>query len=386
MKDNNNKLFLKNNTNNKNLINENKDKIISLEYGNYYFSLRKKNKIYLFFSSLRFKLLIFSFILILLIIIKIITFFPRNKSIINSINNKNISNYSFNHNRKNQRKTFAILRKNCQTCGLFSFYIYYLGCLNKSLNLGYIPIIDLKSFPNTYNNYNESGNINPWDYLFEQPFGYTLQDVLNNKSLDYKIIYCVGETERPDERSIYYHQELINFWRNLSKKYLPIKNEIIQESKIIMKKLFGNSTNILGVKIRGTDYYIKKPRYHPIPPKIGDVILDVKNMTKKYKYDWIFFASEDEKIKKSFLKAFKKKVKHYFYNTTINYNYTKKEFFIMEKSVSGNLDYAKNYLINIYILCHCTDIIMTRGSGGAGIILLTNGFRHSLIYNLGEYK
>ena len=41
--------------------------------------------------------------------------------------------------------------------------------------------------------------------------------------------------------------------------------------------------------------------------------------------------------------------------------------------------------MNIYILSKCTDIIMTRGSGGAGIIILTEGFRNSLIYNLPSY-
>ncbi len=41
--------------------------------------------------------------------------------------------------------------------------------------------------------------------------------------------------------------------------------------------------------------------------------------------------------------------------------------------------------MNIYILGKCTDIVMSRGSGGVGVILNSNGFRNSIFYNLGEY-
>ena len=105
-------------------------------------------------------------------------------------------------------------------------------------------------------------------------------------------------------------------------------------------------------------------------------------MYLKYKYDWIFFASEDETIKERFIKEFKNKIRHLNPKQKINYiNY----FFVKNKDDSGNVEYAKNYVMNIYILSKCIDIVMTRGSGGAGIILLTEGFRNSLIYNLGEY-
>lgn len=74
---------------------------------------------------------------------------------------------------------FAIIRRlNCPPCGLFSDYIVYLGCLVKYLKEGFIPIIDLQSFKNIFNGYNESTlNENPWEYFFNQPFGFTLNNV-----------------------------------------------------------------------------------------------------------------------------------------------------------------------------------------------------------------
>ena len=89
-------------------------------------------------------------------------------------------------------------------------------------------------------------------------------------------------------------------------------------------------------------------------------------------------------MKARIISEFKDKVKYLNANKTINYDYKGNQFFTLNKDVVGDLEYAKNYLMNIYILSKCTDIIMTRGSGGAGIIILTEGFRNSLIYNLGD--
>ena len=42
--------------------------------------------------------------------------------------------------------------------------------------MGYIPIIDLKSFPNAYNKGNTS-IMNPWEFFFIQPYNYSLEEV-----------------------------------------------------------------------------------------------------------------------------------------------------------------------------------------------------------------
>ena len=289
------------------------------------------------------------------------------------------------HKFNYENDKFAILTNKCNNCGLFSFYIYYLGCVNKYILEGYVPVIDMKSCPNPYNNFTVTSKTNPWEYLFEQPYGYTLDEALQNAK-NKKYFNCHDESiKRPSETTIFYDKVLINFWHDISKKYIPIKNEIINESNNIMKLLFNNSRYILGVKMRGTDYVTVKPKNHPVIPPIEMVISDIKNMTSKNCYDWIFFASEDERIKARIISEFKDKVKYLNPNKKINYDYQGKEFITLNKDVVGDLEYAKNYLMNIYILSKCTDIIMTRGSGAAGIIILTEGFRNSLIYNLGKY-
>ena len=118
---------------------------------------------------------------------------------------------------------------------------------------------------------------------------------------------------------------LRNFWHLFAEKFLPIKKEIIDLTKKIKKQLFRSSKNILGVLTRGTDYTARKPREHPIPPNITDLIKDVKEMDVKYKYDYIFFSTEDDNIRDQFTSAFADKVKLLKQKIRINYDYIKKD-------------------------------------------------------------
>ena len=276
-----------------------------------------------------------------------------------------------------KNKKFVIFhRHDCPSCGLFSFFIIHLGCINKFLLEGYIPIVDLQSFINIYNRGNKS-MYNPWELFFCQPFNYSLEEV-KKYAKNIKYLSCNGGGFRPDEINIYYYKYRINFWKNISNTYSPVKDEIMQEVKIIIKKLFGKSKNILGVKIRGTDYVKKRPRGHSVQPNVDQVISDVKNFDLKYNYDFIFFASEDELIKKKFIPEFKDKLK------ILNPDDDRYMIKFRDKQYE-HLNYVKNYLFNTIILSKCLDLISSRCTGATGIILLSKGFRHLIIYNLGVY-
>ena len=200
---------------------------------------------------------------------------------------------------------FAILYRRCPYCGLFSFFITSLGCINKYFKKGYIPIINFKCFPNVLN-----GNklyYNLWETFFEQPFNFTLEKVLQNaENVEY--IRCDGNPAQPND-NIFKDKIKTQFWHNIANKFMPIKRNIINLSKKIMQKLFRNSTNILGVLIRGIDYISIRPEAHPIQPTVETVIYDVKQMEISNTYDWIFFTTEDEYIRNKFIKALSKKIK-----------------------------------------------------------------------------
>jgi len=318
----------------------------------------------------------FLFNLILFNVIFIIIFEKTGK-------NEDINLIRFINTKDYNNIKFAIITRKCRLCGLFSFYIVYLGCIHKYLLEGYIPIIDIKSFPNVINGFNITKN-NHWELFFEQPFGYTLEEILKKGKNIIHITDC-NCGPRPDEKSMLINWPKKNFWHNFANKYSPIKKEIILISNNIIQKLFKQSKNILGVLARGTDYISLKPKGHSIPPNVSVLINDIKEMDNKYKYDYIFFSTEDDIIRRNITKYFKNKLKELKPKTNIKYNYLKKEPLNLNENINGNIEFNKIYLINIIILSKCLDIITARCSGTSGLFILSNGFRNIKIYDLGYY-
>ena len=94
------------------------------------------------------------------------------------IGNKKYDRNLVNKTYDFQKEHFIILRRsNGFFCGLFSYYSVHLGCIILYLSKGLIPIIDVSSFSNIFNNFIPSNDSNPWEILFNQPFNYTLAEV-----------------------------------------------------------------------------------------------------------------------------------------------------------------------------------------------------------------
>ena len=298
------------------------------------------------------------------------------------LNGKNIKLQNLNYDNYK----FAIIKcKKCSHCGFFCLFKFYLYSLTLYLNKGYIPIIDLASFPNIYNGFNKFTKINPWEFFFNQPFGYTLELVLKNAK-NIKYFECYFPKDNINHTTFYNNTYFIEFYHEMAIKYIPLKNEIIKEVNMIRKNLFNNANNVLGILQRGTDYIAIKPRFHPIPPKNKDIIYDIKLMDKKNKYDYYFLSTEDDIIRKEFINEFKSKLKFIKPEKKIQYNYKSKGILAFNKNVKGDINFVKIYLINIIILSKCLDIICARTNGTIGLFILSNGFRNTKIYFLGEYK
>ena len=278
-----------------------------------------------------------------------------------------------------KNKKFLIIFVNHTTCGLFAYYKHYLGCSLKALKNGYIPIIDLKSFPNVFNNfYNKRIKINPYEY-------YTLEEVLKNNN-NYTTYDCNSHGYHYPKYDIVYNKFALYFWHVFSKKYMPIKIEIINEAIKIKKKLFNLSNNILGILVRGTDYLFLKPKEHPIQPELDLIYKDIKKYNKKYNYDFFFLTTEDNSIRTKFINEFGNKIKFYKKYQNFNFNISEKKKLCYFKGITGNFLFMKTYLINIIILIKCIDIITSMTSGTIGAFILSEGFRNKIVYNLGLYK
>ena len=85
------------------------------------------------------------------------------------------------------------------------------------------------------------------------------------------------------------------------------------------------------------------------------------------------------------MKPFGNRLKYLIPEKQVFYNYKVKNFLTFNYIVFGNMNHMKTYLISIIILSNCQDIISARTSGAAGAFILSNGFRNSKVYYLGEY-
>ena len=291
----------------------------------------------------------------------------------------------FKHSKKDfENTTFGILiREHCDSCGLFSYYIKFLGCIVDIILNGEIPIIDMQTYGNLYNGFKDNSSINPWELFFNQVQGYNLNEVKKyGKKLNYYI--CPSDIRAPN-REFFNNDFLIKFWHDMHKLYMTIKSNIVKEADTIMKKYFKKDKNILGALIRGTDFVSAKPKSHPIPPKPELLIKDLNKMDKLYNYSYFFLSTEDAIIRKKFIKIFGTKLKYLKYKKDIHYDYKNKKFLYNNDKVVGNIKFVKIYILNIIILSKCLDIITCRTNGSVGIFIFTEGFRNSKIYYLGNY-
>ena len=279
-----------------------------------------------------------------------------------------------------ENKKFAILRRtSCEACGLFSYYIVHLGCIINYLKHGYIPILDVGSFSNILSG-NNNPEDNPWEEFFNQPCGYTLDDVVKMK--DVEIFECECVLDMPDEKTVYSKPIMLNYHHIIQEKYMSVNKNILKETKKIWYKLFRHSKNVLGIFVRGTDYSSLQPGGHSRQPSIDIIINDTITMDKQNKYDYIFLGTEDDEIRNAFIKKFGKKLKYLVPKDKLVYN---SGYLTYSKNVFGNMDFSKTYLLSIVILSKCIDIISSRTSGAAGVFIISNGFRNKLVYYLGEY-
>ena len=279
-----------------------------------------------------------------------------------------------------ENKKFAILlRTSCEACGLFSYYIVHLGCIINYLKHGYIPILDVGSFSNILSG-NNNPEDNPWEEFFDQPCGYTLDDVVKMK--DVEIFECECVLDMPDEKTVYSKPIMLNYHHIIQEKYMSVNRNILKEAKKIWYKLFRHSKNVLGIFVRGTDYSSLQPGGHSRQPSIDIIINDTITMDKQNKYDYIFLGTEDDEIRNAFIKKFGKKLKYLVPKDKLVYN---SGYLTYSKNVFGNMDFSKTYLLSIVILSKCIDIISSRTSGAAGVFIISNGFRNKLVYYLGEY-
>jgi len=279
---------------------------------------------------------------------------------------------------------FFIIRLNNPSLGLMAIYNCILGYLRIAENMGFIPIVDLKNFPNGYLEKDEVGQINAWEYYFEQPTIYTLEEVYRSKN----VIFSSGVSPReasPQVLAIFLNnKKKSKYYFHLINKYLRIKKHILQHVDTQYLNIIGKK-RVIGTVSRGSD--IINLNGHAIQPKIEELIARSKKMLLKWNCDFIFLASEEAYVVEIFKKTFGGRL---LINESMRINEFKNYIPWVEISFDReNNKYLKGleYLTTVIILSRCNCIIGSLVGATVGALAINEGtYENKFFYDLGVYK
>ena len=274
-------------------------------------------------------------------------------------------------------KTFLVIRRGGKFEGLFSYFYTNLGWCGYASACGLIPVIDMQTLRNLYHKEGEPGNVNTWEFFFEQPCGFSLHDIKRAKNvviadfIGVLPMLCEDEDVETDAR--------LTYWRDIAHRFLRPKLDSIQKYR--NKELESHlDSGVIGVLARGTDYTSLRPKGHPRQPTVLEMMDAVESTFYEKKQARIFLVTEDAGIKEQFTQRFGNKL-ICANQETIAYT---GGFLGSGNDVSGNRERGLRYLRAIYDLSRCNILIAGRTSGTIGAVMLSGG-GCTRVFNCGVY-
>jgi len=273
--------------------------------------------------------------------------------------------------------------------GLFSYLISVLGFVRWTHKHNLRPVIDLQSFKNTYLAEEAVGELNAWDYFFEQPGQITCDEAIQLPGVQYFDTTkedCQGKIKSPWWDWEVYNQRsaTCKMWRAYAHRYIRFSKQAQQRIDKTWNELVSPNDRVLGIQCRGTDYTRHKPKAHPVQPEPEMVIEKAKQLVKERNYNKIFLATEDGIIFKQFQKEFGDMIiasdkSHVDYdgNAWINS--------VLPSGQQEKLEHGMDYLVSMAMLTRCDAFIAGRTSGSLGVMCLSKGFEYTYIWDLGVY-
>ena len=282
------------------------------------------------------------------------------------------------------KPTYYIIRRFSATVGLFAIFILVAGHIRYALSKNWIPVVDMQNYSNFYLAPEKLGKENSWEYYFEQPLRIGLKEAYSGEN----IVLSTGQFvpfPQFNGVAIYESKEYQAPWRMLVKKgFLRVKKDLQKEIIAIREKLFAPTDRVLGVNLRGTDYVVKKPKNHPIPPSMSLAKSTVAEKLKEWNCNKIFLATEDKTIVQEFKTTFgdlcvtiDREYIEYDPKTWINENLIDRENDVYLQ--------GKDYLIETYLLSMCNSFVAAKSNSVACLMFLTENFENTFVFDLGLY-
>lgn len=312
--------------------------------------------------------------------------------------NGKITKTRYSYGNQNQDKVFYVITSNADKCGIFSLILVnVLPFLEVSDAKGFVPAVDYQSelYLPMIQDKEDYGKENPWEYYFEQPGRYGLDEIYKSAKVEIGNCYKYGWHEFQWGNKMPISENELKYWNRIVNKYIRPTEEI---SKIIAdekKKLFWEKEKILGVAIRAgyrrsamlKDDIIKN---HPKVATCEFYIEMIQKKMEEWGYDKFFLACED--------REYVTKIEKYFENKCIHMNRRYIHMFHNDVPVDDMRELmceyhgvgtrARNveYIVETYLLAECDSLYCTI-NGGTQFAYIINGgkYNHLEIYNEGLY-
>lgn len=260
---------------------------------------------------------------------------------------------------------------------LLANYFYVLSHIKYAELNGWIPIVDQLNYP-VYNSvdYPVNGSMNAWEYFWQQPCKYSLDEIYNSKNVILSKQNWIKEWDMGYELNKYYDKPFIHMIHEVGDR-VKLKDGIYEYINTKSNEIFNGRKNILGVSFRfggHSKHHYASENGHPIQPDIEVLIKTVKKYLKKWNMQYIFFTSDTEEAVVAFNNSFWEEV----------IVLSRKRFSEKLKKGEKNVLYDKkyinktslDYLTEMELLAKCDCLI---GS-------INSGLRYALVKNDNQYK
>jgi hypothetical protein len=282
--------------------------------------------------------------------------------------------------------------------GLFAIINYVLTYIRYCVERNLILVVDMQNLYNAYLDGLETGKENSWEYFFEQPFGYNLEQIKNSKNIiianHKKLLHnpfsCMSKYNDFSLFDFYKDFAIFKEYKNDFKQHIrfneTVKNYIYTE----YDKIFKGKSRILGVLARGSDYLLKKPKGHKVQPEPDAIMEKSKQVMQDYKCDYLYLATEDEYIYQLFKENFGSKLLD---NSQRRVDLRKMDLKEIQWLCNVNFGRKRDqynlgleYLSSIYNLSKCQYFVGGITAGTTGVFLMKEGdFEYQYLFELGYY-
>ena len=279
---------------------------------------------------------------------------------------------------KNEDRTIVLLDYPCFNEGLVSIIRWTYTHIRWILEKGYVPVVDLHSYPNQYLNSEEE---NMWEYFFEPVSEISTEEAYESRH----VISASDNTILLGESKINPYQEKWGRRRLDSETFCKLIRMNGETSRYIEERMPKELPGkVLGVVMRGTDF--RKEAAEKINKEWRKNIVDAETFLRacihyknELEYEYIFLATEDAEYFEMFRQIFGDKLLS-MDQKRVSYDYKNGEYIQIKDllAIQDGKAAGRNYLAVIHCLSVCDSLLFNIECGAAQLAECWNNNQYRL--------